>query len=110
MTQEELANVIASLPPTAKKEAFDFIESLKQRYQDNPSQNQDDFPDIETEPFIGMWKDRTDMCDGDSVVEPSPVQETKRTVKEVVESMNKKRQACSLGTIDWKELRDEGRR
>ncbi len=64
---QKILQDIASLPPIAQKEAIDFIAFLKQRYalcaisKNNSSA-------IETEPFIGMWENRTEMKDSSTWV------------------------------------------
>lgn len=67
MNQQKLLQDVASLPPLAQQEAIDFITFLKQRYirHSVPKNKQ---PSIETEPFIGMWKNRADMADSSTWV------------------------------------------
>jgi hypothetical protein len=60
MNQEKLLQDVTSLPPIAQKEAIDFIAFLKLRYS---SKSSDNAPDIKSEPFIGIWKNRSDMTD-----------------------------------------------
>ena len=62
MNQQKLLQDVASLPPLAQQEAIDFIAFLKQRHMRH-SLPKNKIPSIESEPFIGMWKNRTDMVD-----------------------------------------------
>ncbi len=68
MNQEKLLQDVASLPPIAQKEAIDFIAFLKTRYGQYSAKNSSDASSIESEPFIGMWKDRSDMTDSNAWV------------------------------------------
>lgn len=63
MNLEKLLQDVASLPPVAQREAIDFIDFLKWRYGEMPEKSRDNLPDLENEPFIGMWRNRTDMTD-----------------------------------------------
>lgn len=63
MNPEKLLQDIASLPPVAQQEVIDFIEFLKWRYSGIPDKSNDNLPNLEDEPFIGMWRNRTDMAD-----------------------------------------------
>lgn len=67
MNQQKLLQDIADLPPPAQQEAIDFIAFLKQRYIQH-SLPKNKLPAIESEPFIGMWKDRADMLDSSTWV------------------------------------------
>jgi len=64
MNQEKLLQDIISLPPIAQQELIDFIAFLKLRHSQSISEiNVSNLPPIENEPFIGMWKNRSDMVD-----------------------------------------------
>ena len=54
---------IDSLPPIAEKELADFVEFLKYRYERKLGYQESKQSSIKDEPFIGMWKDRTDIAD-----------------------------------------------
>ena len=60
MNQQEFLQNISSLPPPAQQEVLDFIAFLKQRHAHHQLPNQD-LSSIQQEPFIGMWKNRTDI-------------------------------------------------
>ncbi|MCB2262166.1 MAG: DUF2281 domain-containing protein [Candidatus Thiosymbion ectosymbiont of Robbea hypermnestra] len=67
MNQQKLLRDVASLPPIAQQEVMDFIAFLKQRHiRDGLPENR--FSEIENEPFIGLWKNRTDMIDSSAWV------------------------------------------
>jgi len=67
MNQQKLLQDVASLPPLAQQEAIDFIAFLKQRYRRKPIL-ETKLSSIEAEPFIGMWKNRSDMVDSSTWV------------------------------------------
>ncbi|MFH2092646.1 MAG: DUF2281 domain-containing protein [Pseudomonadota bacterium] len=63
MESQNINKDIATLPPEAQRQVFDFIEFLKIRYKTirpgkKPARNK-----IANEPFIGIWEDRKDMKD-----------------------------------------------
>jgi hypothetical protein len=62
MTLLEIAQEIDSLPPEAQKQVEDFIAFLKTRYKPI-AKKRAKRGKLEDEPFVGMWKDRADMCD-----------------------------------------------
>ncbi|MEX0703605.1 MAG: DUF2281 domain-containing protein [Planctomycetales bacterium] len=62
MTQQELLHEIQSLPPEAQRQVGDFIAFLRQRYRERPT-GRARTVDLAKEPFIGMWRDRTDLED-----------------------------------------------
>jgi len=67
MNQQKLLQDVASLPPIAQQEAMDFIAFLKQRYiRHTLPKNR--LSAIESEPFIGIWKNRADMVDSSAWV------------------------------------------
>ncbi|MEX0715876.1 MAG: DUF2281 domain-containing protein, partial [Planctomycetaceae bacterium] len=60
MTQQELLDEIESLPPEVQRQVADFIAFLRQRYRPaRPARGRD----LAKEPFVGMWRDRTDLED-----------------------------------------------
>ncbi|MDQ3747547.1 MAG: hypothetical protein M3367_00825 [Acidobacteriota bacterium] len=62
MTNEEILREIKSLPIEAQRQIEDFIYFLRERYK--PSQPKGvPTSDLETEAFVGMWRDREDMRD-----------------------------------------------
>ena len=62
MTLLEIAQEIDSLPPEAQKQVEDFIAFLKTRYIP-ATKKRTKRVRLESEPFVGMWKDREDMSD-----------------------------------------------
>lgn len=66
MNMEKILHDIEALPPAAQQKVFDFVASLKSRYQswkpadDNSGERE---TPLESEPFVGMWRDRPDMAD-----------------------------------------------
>ena len=61
---EELLREINALPPEAQRQLEDSIVFLRQRYESLLPPKTTDAPDLATEEFIGMWRDREDMQDG----------------------------------------------
>jgi len=60
MTPQHLAERYITLPPEAQRQVDDFVEFLRQKYAPAaPSP----LPELEDEPFIGMWRDRDDLED-----------------------------------------------
>ena len=68
MNQEKLLQDVASLPPIAQKEAIDFIAFLKLRHGKSPVKSSDRVSAIKSEPFIGIWKNRSDVNDSNAWV------------------------------------------
>jgi hypothetical protein len=63
MTNEEMLREIASLPHEAQRQIKDFVAFLRERYPDSPPHKNAPLADLETEGFVGMWRDREDMAD-----------------------------------------------
>ena len=67
MTDEEILREINSLPPEAHRQIEDFISFLRVRY--GTLQPKTAPPsDLESEGFVGMWRDREDMRDSSAWV------------------------------------------
>jgi len=65
MESNQILQDLRSLPLELQKEVEDFIAFLKTQVKKvNPKSNSD----FMKEPFIGMWKDRTDMKDSSAWV------------------------------------------
>jgi len=67
MTNEEILREINSLPLEAQRQIKDFISFLKERYK-GVSPKKAPVSDLETEAFVGMWRDREDMRDSSAWV------------------------------------------
>ena len=67
MTNEEILREINSLPLEAQRQIEDFISFLRERYKNSPP-NIVSTSDLETEAFVGMWRDREDMRDSSTWV------------------------------------------
>lgn len=65
MTNEELLREINALPPEAQRQLEHFISFLRERYQNAQPKAA---PALESEAFIGMWRDREEMWDGSAWV------------------------------------------
>lgn len=62
MNQEQVWQEFKSLSPVARQQVIDFIAFL--RTQNNVEQAvQDTKPQLEDEPFVGMWQDNEAMSD-----------------------------------------------
>ncbi|MDQ4078727.1 MAG: hypothetical protein M3220_21105 [Chloroflexota bacterium] len=68
MNQEQVWRDFLALPRTAQEEVHDFIAFLHTRYPSIPPESDDTLPALRDEPFIGMWRDRTDMIDSSAWV------------------------------------------
>lgn len=62
MTNEEILREINSLPPEAQRQLEDFLSFLRERYGSGEPKTAPT-SDLESEAFVGMWRDREDMRD-----------------------------------------------
>ena len=67
MTNEEILREINSLPLEAQRQINDFIVFLRERYKGAKAATVP-VSDLETEAFVGMWRDREDMRDSSAWV------------------------------------------
>lgn len=63
MTNEDILREISSLPLEARRQIEDFVAFLRQRYQSSQPANPSPPPDLKSEGFVGMWRDREEMRD-----------------------------------------------
>jgi hypothetical protein len=66
MTNEEIMREFSALPSEARREVADFIAFLRTRYDkrnETPAGG-----NLSEENFVGMWKDREDLTDGETWV------------------------------------------
>jgi hypothetical protein len=63
MEVRNISNDIATLPPEAQRQVFDFVSFLKNRYKNKRSVKKEDRDKIAKEPFIGIWEGREEMKD-----------------------------------------------
>ncbi len=68
MNQEQILHDLMALPPVAQQMVADFITFLRLRYTQESSEDVDALPPLENDPFIGMWRDRTEMTDSSAWV------------------------------------------
>jgi hypothetical protein len=69
MNKEIVFREFESLPPEAQKQVLDFISFLQTRYKTASGKRKSKpTPKLSEEAFIGMWRNRTDMCDSNSWV------------------------------------------
>jgi hypothetical protein len=61
MTKEEILREISSLPLEAQRQIEDFISVLRERYKRSPPTAPTS--NLESEAFVGMWRDREDLGD-----------------------------------------------
>lgn len=61
--QDKVWSDFCSLPPEAQRQAAEFIAFLRQRHGHAARQTRP-AGDWDSEPFVGMWRDREDMRDG----------------------------------------------
>ena len=67
MSNEEILREINSLPPEAQRQIEDFISFLRARYGASQRKTAPS-SDLESEAFVGMWRDREDMRDSSAWV------------------------------------------
>jgi hypothetical protein len=67
MSNEEILREINSLPPEAQRQIEDFISFLRARYGTSHRKTAPS-SDLESEAFVGMWRDREDMRDSSAWV------------------------------------------
>jgi hypothetical protein len=67
MTKEEILREINSLPVEAQRQIEDFVAFLRERYKNSPPKYTP-VSDLESEAFVGMWRDREDMKDSSAWV------------------------------------------
>jgi len=65
MTAQHLTEEYGVLPPEAQRQVDDFVEFLRQKYAPAATSPA---PELEDEPFIGMWRDRADLKDSSAQV------------------------------------------
>lgn len=63
MNREQILRDLAALPPKAQQSVAEFIAFLRLRYAQEPSGDENALSTLKDEPFVGMWRDRTDMTD-----------------------------------------------
>lgn len=63
MTKEEILREISSLPPEGQRLVENFVASLRQRYARSQSSAQPVSSSLQSEGFIGIWRERDDMRD-----------------------------------------------
>jgi hypothetical protein len=66
VTDEEILREINSLPPEAQRQLEEFLYFLRERY--GSPQPKATPPGLESEAFVGMWRDREDMRDSSAWV------------------------------------------
>ncbi len=62
MGKKTVLDILDKLPPSAIKEAEDFVRSLYDQYAKTTPKKSTD-TSITDSPFVGMWKDRKDLKD-----------------------------------------------
>lgn len=63
MNQEELWRKLKALPPEAQRLVVELIDLLRDRYTPAQSSEEYERSDLTKEPFVGMWRDRSNMQD-----------------------------------------------
>lgn len=63
MEPVKIVNEIKKLPPEAQQQVFDFIAFMKSRYKHALNKKRPQKGNLDSENFIGIWKDREDMKD-----------------------------------------------
>ena len=68
MTNEEILREIAALPPEGQRLVESFVAFMRQRYAHSQPVLEPANSGLESESFIGMWRDRDDMQDSSAWV------------------------------------------
>jgi hypothetical protein len=63
VNRELLFKELAELPEDAQQQVLDFIAFLRTRYEMTLPASLAASEGLESEPFVGMWRDRQDMQD-----------------------------------------------
>jgi hypothetical protein len=63
MNQENLWSELTALPPEAQQSVADFIAFLRTRYASSQVRKKTKATNLADEPFIGLWRNRSDMDD-----------------------------------------------
>lgn len=67
MAPQKLFDEYVALPVEAQRQVADFIAFLRQRYKtDRATTQKPAQANLESEPFIGMWRNRQDLSDSSS--------------------------------------------
>ena len=64
MTRQQLLKKYESLPASARRKVDELVASLARDAAAKPVRAARKAGSIADEPFVGMWRDRTDMGDG----------------------------------------------
>jgi hypothetical protein len=63
MNQEKMWDELAALPPEAQQSVADFIAFLRTRYASTQTEKKPKVTNLADDPFIGIWRNRSDMAD-----------------------------------------------
>ena len=66
MAPQKLFDEYVALPVEAQRQVADFIAFLRQRYKIDRATQKPTQANLESEPFIGMWRNRQDLSDSSS--------------------------------------------
>jgi hypothetical protein len=64
MTRQQLLKKYESLPANTRREVDELVASLAREAAEESARAARKPGSIAREPFVGMWRDRTDMADG----------------------------------------------
>jgi hypothetical protein len=75
MNQESILRDLMTLPPEAQQMVIDYIAYLRLRYTQVSQKEAETLPDLQDEPFVGLWRDRADMTDSEAWVRATRTRE-----------------------------------
>jgi hypothetical protein len=75
MNRESILRGLIALPPEAQKMVIDYIAYLCLHYTQALEEETEKLPDLQDEPFIGLWRDRADMADSEAWVRATRTRE-----------------------------------
>jgi len=68
MEKDKVLKEFSALPQDAQQQVIDFIAFLHTRYKPDRDERKISQKEIVDDPFVGMWKNRTDMNDSSAWV------------------------------------------
>jgi len=68
MMHQKLLDEYIALPADAQHQVADFIDFLRQRYKKDQTDQKAHQTDLESQPFVGMWRNRQELSNSSNWV------------------------------------------
>lgn len=68
MIHQKLLDEYIALPAEAQHQVADFIDFLRQRYKKDQTAQKAHQTDLESQPFVGMWRNRQELSNSSNWV------------------------------------------